>query len=279
MLSRIHSSAAALFLCLGASAGMAAELPPHLSDRGRNDYARFSAMELHRAFVIAPGGTWSWRADAASPEAALEAALADCRKRTRQTCVPYAVDDRVVFDVQAWHRLWGPYGTAAQAAAAATGVRPGNRFVDLEFRDRDGRALSLSSLRGKVVVLHFWGSWCRPCRHELPDLERLQTSLRERKDVAFVLLQVREGFAQSRRWAKEQGVRLPLYDSGVEGESDETLRVAGGSGIRDRELARAFPTTYVLDKHGLVLFSHIGPVPRWSEYAPFLRDAAERSGR
>jgi thiol-disulfide isomerase/thioredoxin len=155
----------------------------------------------------------------------------------------------------------------------------GERFHDLAFRDAAGRSLTVAKLRGRVVLVHFWGSWCGPCRHELPDLQRLHESLKPRKDVAFVLLQVRERFADSLNWAKEQGLGLPFYDSGSSGDADETLRLAAGGSLRDRELAKAFPTTYVLDKHGVVLFSHAGPVPRWDEYAPFLRDAAERSGR
>jgi len=256
-----------------------ADAPPHLSERGRADYARFAARTLHRAFVIAPGGAWAWRAEADSPQAALEAALADCRARTPHRCVPYALDEAVVFDADAWPRLWGPYAGAAQAAAAPIGTRPGERFFDLAFRDPAGRAGTLSALAGKLVLLHFWGSWCGPCRHEMPDLERLQASLAERDDIAFVLLQVRERFDASRRWAEAQGIRLPLYDSGSAGEDDRTLPLAGGGRVVDRALARFFPTTYVIDKRGLVLFSHIGPVPRWSEYAAFLRDAAEHSGR
>lgn len=267
-------------LCAGASSSFAlADAPPHLSERGQAAYARYPALTPHRAFVIAPGGAWAWRADAASPQAALEAALADCRGRTPQKCVPYAVDEDLVFDAAAWPRLWGPYASAAQAAAAATGTRPGERFFDLAFRDPAGKRATLSGLAGKVVVLHFWGSWCGPCRHEMPDLQRLRESLQDRGDVAFVLLQVRERFSASKRWAEAQGIRLPLYDSGSAGEADRSLALAGGGRVADRRLARFFPTTYLLDKRGVVLFSHIGPVPRWREYAAFLRDAAERSGR
>ena len=44
-------------------------------------------------------------------------------------------------------------------------------------------------------------------------------------------------------------------------------------------LAPAFPTTYILDKHGIIVFSNIGPVSRWSEYLPLLRDVAKHSGK
>jgi hypothetical protein len=55
--------------------------------------------------------------------------------------------------------------------------------------------------------------------------------------------------------------------------------LADGTKVPDRQIAGKFPTTYVLDKHGIVVFSHIGDASRWHEYAPFLRDAALRSGK
>ena len=57
------------------------------------------------------------------------------------------------------------------------------------------------------------------------------------------------------------------------------MTLANGKQIRDRELARVFPTTYVLDKHGMVVFSHVGPVSGWLQYLPFLRDVAAKSGK
>jgi hypothetical protein len=49
--------------------------------------------------------------------------------------------------------------------------------------------------------------------------------------------------------------------------------------MRDRELAKVFPTTYVLDKHGIVVYSNVDPVRGWNQYLPFLRDVAARSGK
>jgi thiol-disulfide isomerase/thioredoxin len=265
--------------CPPALAGPADAVPPQIEGKGRYDYSIFAASTVHRAFAIAPGGTWGWKADAESREQAGEAALAACQGHTVQRCVLYAVDDDVVFDAKTWPTLWGPYKTRDEAGKAATGRGRGERFPDLQFRDGTGKTMKLSSLRGKVVVLHFWASWCGPCRTEMPDLQALGEALRDRSDVAFVLLQVRESFDVARQWAAKQGLRLPLFDSGSGGESDDAFTLADGGKLRDREIANRFPTTYVLDKHGVVLFSHVGPVARWAEYGAFIRDAALKSGR
>lgn len=259
-------------------AGIAGAAPPQLGADGRGDYERYLAGRDHRAFAIAPGGAWGWTADAASRGDAQDTALSACQDNTPMKCVLYAVDGKTVFDAKAWPRLWGPYLDAAAAQRAPVGRRPGERFPDLAFTAPDHVRSSIAALRGKVVVLHFWGSWCGPCRREMPDLQKLYGQMKGRGDLAFVLLQVREGFDVSRRWAESQALRLPFYDSGA-AAGDPALRTADGARIGDRDIAMSFPTTYVLDKRGIVVFSHVGPVPDWSEYRDFLLDVAQRSGR
>ena len=261
------------------SAWAAPALPPHLDAAGLAEYRAYQEAPEHRAFAIAPGGAWGWSSGEATAAAAEAAALATCRRQTAQRCVTHGLDGRTVFDAAGWPRLWGPYADAATAAHAGVGRASGRRLPDLAFKDAEGRLRRLSSLRGKVVLLHFWGAWCPPCRQEMPELQKLHAALAGRADVAFVLLQAREKFEVSRQWAARQGIALPLHDSGSTGEDDDGFRLAGGRTVRDREIAGRFPTTYVLDKRGLIVFAHVGPVHDWRQYEPFLRDAAERSGR
>lgn len=249
--------------------------PPHLGERGLASFREYLASAPHRAFALAPGGAWGWQAGLPSAPLAEQAALDTCRAQTQQTCVLYAVDERVVFDAQAWPTLWGPYATATEAARAPIGTRRGERFPDLVFRDGQGRTHKLSDFQGRVRVLHFWGSWCPPCRRELPDLARLVRRLASERDIRFVFLPVREPFHTARAWLKAQGLDdLPLFDAG-----EKAFALADGRLLPDRQVAGMFPTTYVLDRHGLVVFSHLGDASRWEEYAPFLRDVVKRSGK
>ena len=254
------------------AAGLPASVP-HLDARGQAAWRDFRAAAPPRAFVIAPGGAHAWVAEAASGEAAEDQALETCRNLSEQACMLFAVDDRLLFDARRWPTLWGPYPDAAASARAQVGMKRGMRFPDLALTDPAGKKLKLSDLDGKVRVLHFWGSWCPHCRQEMPALQGLAHQLRRAK-VDFVLVQVREDAAAARTWLKREKIRLPHYDSGVRSARDTALPLAGGGTLTDRSIARAFPSTYILGRHGVVLFSHTGPVADWSQYAGFLKDAA-----
>lgn len=270
----MRAIAGLILAAFGAAASGGPALPPHLGVPGQDEYRDYLDAPDHRAFAIAPGGAWGWVAGEVSAEVAEDKALAMCQGHTEQRCVSYAVDEKTVFDAAQWPRLWRPYATSLQASRAITGRQRGQRMHDLVFTDARGRAGKLSALRGKVVVLHFWGAWCPPCRSEMPELQKLNRKMAHRKDIAFVILQGREKIEVSRQWAQRQGITLPLADSGSSGDGDAVFRLADGGTIRDREIASRFPMTYVLDRRGLVVFSHAGPIPDWSQYEPFLSDAA-----
>jgi len=258
-----------------------ADAIPHVGKKARENFVLYQYAGNNKAFAIAPGGVWAWQADEITEEAAMNSALQGCRSSTRQKCVLYALNDRIVFDAAKWPTLWGPYADAPLAASAPVGTAIGERFPDLVWFDEAHKPVTLSRLRGKVVFLHFWGSWCPPCMREFPSLELLRAEISKKlsADVEMVLLQMREPFSQSRKWVEEYGFSsLPLYDSGVADSDTSTLSLSNGGVINDRDIARVFPSTYVLDRNGVVIFSHHGPVTDWIEYLPFFEDAVAASG-
>lgn len=256
---------------------------PHVSDKAKISFEfDYLYAAQNRAFAIAPGGAWSWTAGKTSPDIAREAALAACARYTKQKCVLYALNNETVFDFKKWPGLWGPYKNHQQAQKAVTGTELGQKFPDLRYTDPKGLSKTIGSHRGKVVFVHFWGCWCPSCRYEfvtLIDMYRIVNELMP-GEVEFVVLQVREPISQARQWARENNVDvLPLSDSGVKDSADTMLTLGNGGTIEDREVASVFPASYVLDKHGLVVFSHMGSVQNWSEYVPFFRDVAKYSGK
>jgi thiol-disulfide isomerase/thioredoxin len=257
-----------------------ADAIPHVDAKARQNFLAYRKAANHKAFAIAPGGAWGWEAELPSPEAADSRALYNCQVTTRQKCVLYAADDAIVFDAETWPTLWGPYPGSADAAAAPTGAAVGERFFDIAYKDASRANRSLAEWRGKIVFVHFWGSWCPPCLRELPSLQKLQEQLEARlpDQIVMILLQVREPFAEAASWAEDNGfASLPLYDSGSSGSDDTTLARGDGERIEDRNIARVFPSSYVLDRNGIVLFSNFGPVEDWLEYLPFFVHAARHS--
>ena len=71
---------------------------------------------------------------------------------------------------------------------------------------------------------------------------------------------------------------LPLSDSGIKNEEDYYLKIKGGNKKKDRDLAKIFPASYVLDKNGVVIFSNMGSIENWTEYVNFFKHAVEKSG-
>ncbi len=254
---------------------------PQVSKKAIDSYQYdFAYAGYHRAFAIASGGAWAWKADVVTEEEASRAALSACSSYTQQKCQLYSLNDRVVFDQKAWFESWGPYKTRQQAEQSEIGTLLGQRFYDLQFTDPKGAVKSISDLRGKVVFVHFWGCWCPSCRHEfgtLTDMYRILQS-KYKAEVELVVLQVRESIETSRAWTEKNGLTtLPLSDSGVMSEEDTQLTLKGGAKIKDRKLARVFPASYVLDKNGIVVFSHMGSIKDWTEYIPFYSDVIKRS--
>lgn len=253
--------------------------PPGLGTEGETAYQAYNKAATPRAFAIAPGGAWGWQGGAASVTQAQAQALTSCQQNTRQKCLLYGTDGQVTLTARQWAQALGPRLSANAAQKSVTGTLPGQRFPDLAFRDAQGKAGHLQGQGNALTIIHFWGSWCPPCRKEMPELQTLYQQLRGQRDIRFVILQGREPYSVAQRWAARQNLHLPLADSGSSGDEDEFFHLHNGATLPDRDVARLFPSTYFVDKQGIVIFSQHGPVHDWPAYLPLLREAAQSSGR
>jgi thiol-disulfide isomerase/thioredoxin len=122
----------------------------------------------------------------------------------------------------------------------------GKPVPPLALPAHEGPAIDLAGLRGQVVVLNFWASWCEPCREELPSLELLATR-HAGQGLAVLLVNFRETDRAIRRFLEAQALSLPI------------LRDGDGGAAKDWGV-RIYPTTFVVDRQGRVVFSVIGEV-------------------
>jgi thiol-disulfide isomerase/thioredoxin len=133
----------------------------------------------------------------------------------------------------------------ARPAAGDNRVREALR--GRSFRALDGTTTSLESLRGQVVVLNLWASWCAPCRKELPQLQALDAET-AKKGGRVLAISIDLERRNVERFVRKYGLSLPVYHDGVEGLAKQ-LDLQG------------VPYTIVLDRSGDVAFTSHGAEP------------------
>ena len=75
----------------------------------------------------------------------------------------------------------------------------------------DGKEVNLSSLKGKVLFINLWATWCGPCVQEMPSIERLYQDFANRDDVAFLLISLDRSPDLAKQFAASKGLKAPVY--------------------------------------------------------------------
>lgn len=116
---------------------------------------------------------------------------------------------------------------------------------DFELKTLGGKNIKLSDLRGKVVVMNFYATWCPPCKAELPGFIATAEKYKD-KDVQFLFIDVAEKKSDVEKFLKERKYNIdPLMD-------DESEVFSGLYGLR------SFPTTFILDRDGYIAYGNEG---------------------
>ena len=133
-------------------------------------------------------------------------------------------------------------------AGCYSGSRPphiGSNAPDFTVQDSD-RKITLSELRGKVVVLNFWATWCAPCVEELPSLVNLQQKMRN-KGITVLAVSVDQDESLYRRFVQDHNVNLLTVR-----DANQTSNNLYGT--------FKFPETYIIDRNGVMRRKFIGAV-------------------
>ncbi|MGE5265901.1 MAG: TlpA disulfide reductase family protein [Deltaproteobacteria bacterium] len=131
---------------------------------------------------------------------------------------------------------------------------PPVELADVSFEDETGAKKSLADFKGKAILLNLWATWCLPCRHEMPSLDRLQKEMGSDQFQVVALSLDRAGRDAARKFFDEIKVEnLKLY-------IDSTMKA--GNGLR----AVGMPTTILIGKDGKELGRLPGPA-EWDSAA------------
>lgn len=113
---------------------------------------------------------------------------------------------------------------------------------NLKLLDSDGHTISLEEMKGKVIFMNMWATWCPPCIAEMPSIDKLHEEMGD--EVAFVMLSLDDDFEKAKAFDKRKGYDLPIY--------------APASNFPSMYHSSAIPTTYVIDADGNLALTHKG---------------------
>jgi len=133
---------------------------------------------------------------------------------------------------------------SAPTGGTITLLKARNQVEPFAARDLDGHEVSLASLRGKVVIVNFWATWCPPCREEIPDLVALQAKYKDRLQIVGIS-QDEGALDQVRRFAAARQMNYPIVmtTSDIEGRFPPV---------------HALPTSFIIDPEGRLAQRHVG---------------------
>jgi len=137
--------------------------------------------------------------------------------------------------------------TDRKAEILSERIEDPERAPEFELEDLEGNTWTLDDYEGQIVIVNFWGIWCGWCVIEMPDLQTLHESLVDDPEVTIITINNDGKPDEVPPWMEEKKYGFPvLLDDGY---------VAAEAGIS------AFPTTWVLDRSGRIVFNKVG----WSQ--------------
>lgn len=117
-------------------------------------------------------------------------------------------------------------------------IQKGDKAPDFVLTDLSGKERQLSDYKGKGVFLNFWGSWCEPCKKEMPHMEKLAKEFKD-QGVEVLAVNVGDSELQTKKFAKQYGLTFPIA-------IDSTKEVQDAYGINP------LPATFMISPEGKV---------------------------
>lgn len=145
-------------------------------------------------------------------------------------------------------------GCASSSQAEAPVKKVSDRKVapDFTLKDSNGQPLKLSDLKGRVVLLNFWATWCGPCKIEIPWFIDLEQRMKDRGLTVLGVSMDEEGWEAVKPYMAKHKINYRMVIG-----TDQIAELYGG--------VESLPTSFILDREGRIARVHIGLVSK-SEY-------------
>lgn len=115
---------------------------------------------------------------------------------------------------------------------------------NFSVQDESGKIINTSELKGKVVFINFWASWCPPCRAEFPSIQKFYDKYNSNKDLVFLTVNLDDEVASGKTYLEKEKFNVPF--------------IVPNGNIPNEYFSGSLPTTVVLDKAGKVRMHHAG---------------------
>jgi cytochrome c biogenesis protein CcmG/thiol:disulfide interchange protein DsbE len=123
---------------------------------------------------------------------------------------------------------------------------------EFSLLDRDGTEITLSQYRGKTVFVHFWATWCKECKTEMPEIQALYNRKKNDPNYVFITVGYNEDPKISGQWLRDNNYTIPLY-------VDKSGQAAVDYGLT------GVPETFVIDPDGILKTRILGPTD-WNRF-------------
>jgi thiol-disulfide isomerase/thioredoxin len=131
---------------------------------------------------------------------------------------------------------------------------------ELPIIDRSGKKIDLSKQKGRLLIVHFWATWCPPCVEEIPALSRFWDTYRDRSDISLYAISVDKDWKAIDTFSAKNPNQLPIYRD-------------PNSATSQRFGTTQYPETYITNRNGRVLYRVQGAVS-WDD--PDLRQRIQQ---
>lgn len=134
----------------------------------------------------------------------------------------------------------------AAAVAALVLAAPPQANLKFSFKDTDGKKVSLSQFKGKVIILDFWATWCVPCKAEIPGFIELQKKYGG-KGLQIIGLSVDDSQSVAKKYVTEMKMNYPVLLA--EGKEDI---------LKAYDPIPSIPVSIIIDRDGKIVARHLG---------------------